>query len=194
MNPLDWLLAILLAYSVIRAAIRGFFQEAFALGGLVLGFLFACWFYPSLAVELKGLIASPPVAQLAAFLLILLVTMVVAGLIGRLLHRTASAIGLGLVDRLLGALFGFLRGLLLGVGLLLAVTAFLPAAPWIENSRLAPYFLRTAHAVSFVMPSELQRRLSDGIRRIETRPRHWISDPLSHLPASSPKEAPTSET
>ena len=54
MNALDWLLVILLAYSVVRAFLRGFFQEAFALGGLILGFLFACWFYRSLAAQPQG--------------------------------------------------------------------------------------------------------------------------------------------
>lgn len=174
MNPLDWLLAILLTYSVVRAVVRGFFQEAFALGGLILGFLFACWFYRPLAVDLKGLINSPQIAQLAAFLLILAGTMIVASLIGKLLRHTASAIGLGFADRLLGALFGLLRGALLGVALLLAVAAFLPSAPWVENSLLAPYFLRAAHAVSFVMPSDLKLRLLDGLHHIKHTTPDWI--------------------
>jgi membrane protein required for colicin V production len=179
MNPLDWLFATLLAYSVVRAVMRGFFQEAFALGGLIFGFLFACWFYRGLAVELKGLINSPQIAQLAAFLLILAATMIIASLIGKLLRRTASAVGLGFADRLLGALFGLLRGALLGIALLLAVTAFLPAAPWIENSYLAPYFLRAAHAVSFVMPSDLRMRLLGGLNRIQHTTPSWIKHGLS---------------
>jgi membrane protein required for colicin V production len=179
MNPLDWLLAILLTYSVIRAAMRGFFQEAFALAGLILGFLFACWFYRSLAVDLKGLINSPQIAQLCAFLLILAVTMVLASLIGKLLKSTASAIGLGFADRLLGALFGLFRGALLGVVLLLAVTAFLPTAPCIENSLLAPYFLRAAHAVSFVMPSDLRLRLLDGLHGLKHTTPDWIKHSIS---------------
>jgi membrane protein required for colicin V production len=178
MNPLDWLLAILLAYSVVRAVMRGFFQEAFALGGLILGFLFACWFYLTLAVELKGLINSPQLAQLAAFLLILAGTMIIASLIGKLLSRTASAVGLGFIDRLLGALFGLFRGALLGVALLLAATAFLPTAPWIQNSNLAPYFLRAAHAVSFVMPSYLSLRLLDGLNRVMHTTPDWIKQGL----------------
>ncbi len=178
MNPLDWLLAILLAYSVIRAAMRGFFQEAFALGGLILGFLFACWFYRLLAIDLKGLITSPQIAALAAFLLILAGTMILANLLGRILRHTASAIGLGFVDRLLGAVFGLLRGALLGVALLLAVTAFLPRSPWVENSHLDPYFLRAAHAVSFVMPSDLKLRLLDGLDHLKHTTPDWIKEGL----------------
>jgi membrane protein required for colicin V production len=178
MNPLDWLLTILLAYSVVRAAMRGFFQETFALGGLILGFLFACWFYRLLAINLKGLITSLQIAELAAFLLILAGTMIVASLLGRFLRHTASAIGLGFVDRLLGAVFGLLRGALLGVVLLLAVTAFLPRSPWVENSDLAPYFLRAAHAVSFVMPSDLKLRLLDGLDHLKHRTPDWIKQGL----------------
>jgi membrane protein required for colicin V production len=178
MNPLDWLLAILLVYSVVRAAMRGFFQETFALGGLMLGFLLACWFYRLLAIQLKGLITSLQIAELAAFLLILAGTMIVASLLGRILRHTASAIGLGFVDRLLGAVFGLLRGALLGVALLLALTAFLPRSPWVENSHLAPYFLRAAHAVSFVMPSDLKLRLLDGLHHLKHTTPDWIKEGL----------------
>jgi len=178
MNTLDWLLVLLLAYSVVRAFLRGFFREAFALGGLILGFLFACWFYQPLALDLKGLITSTPVTELAAFLLILAGTMILASLLGRLLRHTASAIGLGFVDRLLGAAFGLVRGAFLGVTLLLATTAFLPSAPWIENSLLAPYFLRAAHAVSFVMPSDLKRRLLDGLDHLKHTSPDWIKGSL----------------
>ncbi len=174
MSPLDWLLGILLVYSVTRAAMQGFFREAFALGGLVLGFLFACWYYRSAAIHLKGLINTLPLAEFAAFLLILVATMVVASLLGRLLRSTASAVGLGFFDRLLGALFGLLRGCILGTALLMAFTAFLPTAPWISNSLLAPYFLRAAHAVSFVMPSDLKSRLHDGIEHLKHTAPDWI--------------------
>jgi membrane protein required for colicin V production len=178
MNALDWLLLVLLAYSIIRAVLRGFFEEAFALGGLIFGFLLACWFYKSLATELKGLITSPSIAELTAFLLILTGITILASLLGKILRRTVSAIGLGFLDRLLGATFGLIRGALLGVALLLAVTAFLPSAPWVENSHLAPYFLRAAHAVSFVMPSDLKQRLLDGLNRLKHTTPDWIKTGL----------------
>jgi membrane protein required for colicin V production len=166
MNPLDWLLAILLTYSVIRAAMRGFFREAFALGGLVVGFILACWNFRNLALQLRGLVTSPPLSELLAFILILAACMVIATLLGKLLSKTASAVGLGFLDRLGGAAFGLARGALLGIAILLMMTAFLPASPWVQTSFLAPYFLRANHAVSFVMPYDLQLRLSGGLEHI----------------------------
>jgi membrane protein required for colicin V production len=166
MNPLDWSLAILLAYSIVRATMRGFFREAFALGGLIVGLILACWNFRNLAVQLRGLVNSAQRAELLAFILILVACVIIASLLGKLLSRTASAVGLGFLDRLGGAAFGLVRGTLLGLAILLAMTAFLPASPWLQTSFLAPYFLRANHAVSFVMPYDLQLRFSDGLNRI----------------------------
>lgn len=142
------------------------------------GFLLACWFYPPLAVKLQGLIPPPVVAQLSAFLLILAGCILIAGLMGKLLQSTASAIGLGLVDRMLGGVFGLIRGSLLGAIGLLALAAFLPNSAWLENSRLAPYFLRAIHAVSFLMPSVLNLRLLDGLEPMKHTIPHWINQGL----------------
>jgi membrane protein required for colicin V production len=174
MNPLDWLLTLLLAYSILRAVLRGFLREAFALGGLAAAFLLACWNYENVAIRLQEFLheatLTPPLARFLAFLLILLVVMLVATLLGTLSKRTASAVGLGFFDRLFGALFGLARGVLLGMAVLLALTAFLPSASWIKKSLLAPYFLRATHAVSFVMPSELRNRLLDGLQQMKQTP------------------------
>jgi membrane protein required for colicin V production len=161
-NPLDWFLAALLAYSVIRAMMRGVVREAFALAGLIAGFFLACWNYRDAATHLRGIVNEQPLADLLAFVAILVTVTLVATLIGKLLSRTASAVGLGFFDRLGGAAFGLVRGAVLGLAVLLAVTAFLPTAPWVQTSSLAPYFLRANHAVSFVMPSDLRLRLANG--------------------------------
>lgn len=163
MNPLDWLLALVIVYSVVRAAIRGLAREAFALAGLIVGLFLACWNYPAAAFYLRGLINSQPLADFCAFLLIVAIVMAVATLLGRIVQRTASAVGLSPLDRLGGAAFGLVRGAVLGAVLLLAVTAFLPTAPWVQNSRIAPYLLRGAHAVSFVMPRQLKLQLHEGL-------------------------------
>lgn len=181
MNPLDWLLAILLTYSVVKAAINGFFQEAFALAGLLIGFVLAGWYYRSLAHHLTGLISSQALGQFAAFLLILAGTMLLAALLARLFRRTASLVGLSFMDRLLGGLFGLARGALLGAALLTAFTAFLPEGTWLQTSRMAPYFLQTAHAVSFVMPPDLRGKLRDGLHHLKHTAPGWIkSAPPSH--------------
>ncbi|HEV2576517.1 MAG TPA: CvpA family protein [Acidobacteriaceae bacterium] len=175
MNPLDWMLAVLLVYSTIRAAMRGLVREMFALGGLLVGFVLACWYYREVAQFLRGLVNSEPLADFCAFLLIVSLVMIASTLAGTLVRRAASVVGLSPLDRLGGAAFGAARGLVLAMALLLAVTAFLPTAPWVQGSKFSPYLLRASHAVSFVMPRQLKRQLVEGLDRLKHTTPDWIN-------------------
>jgi membrane protein required for colicin V production len=174
MDLFDWFLIAILAYSTIMAFVRGIILELFSLGGLVAGILIASWNYGHLALFLERLITTPTAAQVVAFLLIAIGVMVLSALVGRALNRTAHVIGLGLFDRLLGGVFGFARGCLLGVAIMMAIAAFLPHSTWIANSQLSSYFLAGAHAVSFVVPHDLQQQILDGAEQIKHNAPHWI--------------------
>lgn len=172
--PFDWLLLAILVYSTIRAFVRGIILELFSLGGLIAGILLASWNYPHVALLLSRFITTPSTAQIIAFFLILIVVMVLCTLLGKILNRTAHAIGLGFFDRLLGAAFGLLRGCLFGVAILMAVAAFLPQSQWLANSQLSPYFLAGAHAVSFVVPHDLRQQILDGAVQLKHNAPDWI--------------------
>src|SRR4030088_2787521 len=121
MNLFDCFLIAVLVYSTIVAFLRGIILELFSLGGLIAGILLASWNYKQVAIILGTLITTPATAEIVAFLFIIIGVMLLCTLIGKALNRTAHAIGLGFFDRLLGALFGFARGCLLGVALLMAI-------------------------------------------------------------------------
>jgi membrane protein required for colicin V production len=174
MNLFDWLLIAILAYSTVMAFLRGIILELFSLGGLVAGILIASWNHNHVALFLGRLITSPATAQIVAFLFIVIGVMVFSALLGKALNRTAHAIGLGFFDRLLGAIFGFARGCLLGVAITMAIAAFLPHSTWIASSQLSSYFLAGAHAVSFVVPHDLQQQILDGAEQIKHSAPHWI--------------------
>lgn len=181
MNFLDWLLIAILAFSAIQAFIRGLVLELFSLGGLICGILLASWNYSRVADRLSGVISNPAAASIVAFLVIAIGVMLIAAVLGRIIHASAHAIGLGFFNRLGGAAFGAVRGCLLGVAILTAVTAFLPAAEWLKNSRLAPYFLAGSHAVSFVVPHDLQQRIRAGGSDLKHNAHDWIkSTPSVH--------------
>ncbi len=174
MNFFDCFLIAMLAYSTIMAFLRGIILEIFSLGGLIAGILIASWNYSHVAAFLSRLITSPATAQITSFFLIVIGVMVLSTLLGKALNRTAHAIGLGFFDRLLGAVFGFARGCLLGVAILMAIAAFLPHSAWAENSLLSPYFLAGAHAVSFVVPHDLQQQILNGAQQLKHNAPDWI--------------------
>lgn len=173
LNPFDWFLLAVVAYSTITAFVRGFFREAFSLAGLVAGILLASWNYPVVGAWLGRWIPWTT-AQIVAFLAIAITVMVVCGIAGKLLHSTAKTIGLGFVDRTIGAVFGLARGCLMGVAILMAAAAFLPKARFIRESALSGYFLAGAHAVSFVLPTNLQAHIREGSLQLQHNPPDWI--------------------
>lgn len=192
-NPLDWMLALLFVHSTVRAMWRGFFREACALVGLCVGFLLACWNFQWVSLYLLSLVNSPQLAQMFGFLLIIFLVMLVAALIGKALRRSADAVGLGFADRVVGGVFGLLRGLALGVALLLALAVFLPASAWLKTSVLAPYFLHADHALSFVMPDDLEHRLVSALDSLKHKEPGWIkSDSTSQTESEANESKVTS--
>ncbi len=174
MNLFDWFLIAVLAYSTIVAFMRGILLEFFSLAGLFAGILLASWNYHSVASVFGRIITNPSIANIIAFFLIVVGVMILCAVTGKVLRRTADAIGLGFFDRLFGAAFGFLRGCLIGVVVIMAIVAFLPKAAWISQSYLAPYFLAGVHAVSFVVPHDLQQQIMDGAAQLKHNAPDWI--------------------
>jgi membrane protein required for colicin V production len=179
LNLFDLLLLVILAWSTVTAFMRGIVLELFSLGGLIAGLLLACWNYQHLASLLAPLLDRffndpASVCNVLAFLVIAIGVMLLSLLAARMIRRSAHTIGLGLFDRLLGGLFGFARGCLLGIAILTATTAFLPHSTQIANSRLTPYFLAGVHAVSFVVPQGLQQQILNGIADIKHNAPDWI--------------------
>src|SRR5450756_1855173 len=175
----DWILVVLLVWSTISAFLRGIIVEVCSLIGLVVGIVVAGWYYHEVADALGQLsrdffVLSSPTWCVLSFLMVAFGVMLVFGLAARAIRRTTQTIGLGFFDRLLGAMFGLIRGCLIGTVLLMAAAAFYPDSIWISNSRLTPYFLDAAHAVSFVVPQGLQQDLLSGITQLKHNAPDWI--------------------
>jgi membrane protein required for colicin V production len=121
--------------------VRGFVRESIALLAW-LGGLWLAWRYaPLVEPMLDGLVGDPPVSTWVARAIIVLSVVVIgwlaaAGLTYILRHSSLSI----MVDRLLGAFFGVLRGaVVVAVFVMLAQTVRLQEANWWNRSRLLPY-------------------------------------------------------
>jgi membrane protein required for colicin V production len=174
MAVVDWVIAAILVVSVLGAAKNGFFVEAFSLAGVVLGLLVASWNFQRLMPWLTQAIHNPAIAEAIAFLAIALAVMVAAGLVGRLLHKTAETIGLGWLDRLVGAAFGLAKGCVVVTLGVMALAAFSPRNGWLDHSRIAPYFLAAAHTTTAVTPQQLGERIRDGVKIIREAQPEWL--------------------
>ncbi len=162
MSGADWIIMVVLFLSVIQAASAGFFQEAFGIAGLVFGYLLAAWNYHLLANHFASY-GAPWLLDIAAFLVIFVLVMFLAGLAGRIARWVLREAGLNFIDRVLGAVLGLLRGCLVVAIVLVSMAAFTPTSAWLRNSQLAPYFLVAGRAAIWVAPSELRARFYQGL-------------------------------
>lgn len=174
MTLVDWIILLLLACAVIGGLVQGFFRSVCSLGGLVLGLVLAAWNYARLAAVLLPVVRVAAVADTIAFLLIALLVMALIGLIGNLLARALRLLGLGWLDALAGAVFGFFQGVLLVVIGILVVVAFFPQVQWIANARLPRMFFGACHVSANVTPSELGQRIRSGLRTWESESPRWM--------------------
>ncbi len=163
MNIADICILLVLLVSVIQAVISGFFQEVFGIAGLVFGYLIAAWQYPRLAGYFAQYVTARWLVEISAFLIIFLGVMLVAGILGRIVHKIAKHAGLSGLDRFLGAIVGFMRGCLTVAIVLLGMTAFAPTSRWLRGSALAPYFLVVGRAAIWVAPSQLRAQFYQGL-------------------------------
>jgi membrane protein required for colicin V production len=174
MALIDWLIVIVLVVSVLSAAKKGFFLEAFSLAGVIVGLLLASWNYQRLLPWMTRWIHSWPAAEALSFLCIALGVMLLAGIAGRVVRWSVHSIGLGWADRLIGAVFGLVKGCVLVTLAILVVAAFLPQATWFRQSRLAPYFLAAARQASVATPNELGERIRQGVIVIQNAQPMWL--------------------
>jgi membrane protein required for colicin V production len=178
-NWVDYVLSAIVLWSTITGFFKGILRTVFGLAGIVAGILLASWNYSTVADMLSRWITPKSTAQVIAFLGIALAMMVIFPIMGKSLRRMAEKAGLGGTDQLLGGAFGFAKGALIGIVLLMAMSAFAPDLDWVSDSQLTPYFLAGAHAVSFVVPNDLKMRITNGAIRLNQHSPVWTNRPLS---------------
>ena len=182
MNWLDVALVIILVGSVASAFSKGFVRESIGLAAAFIGLLCGAWFYRMPGDVLRPYLASREAANLCGFLLIFVGVVLLGWLVGRLVGMMVKVVGLSWLDRVLGAAFGAVRGIIVSVAIITAMVAFAPGSdvksppPSIVNSRIAPYMIDAAHVLTMATPKELRDEFA---RRYEQIKRVW-EDAIKH--------------
>jgi membrane protein required for colicin V production len=174
MQWVDWAILLVMALSVLGGLAQGFFRSVCALGGLLLGLALAAWNYARLAAVILPVVRIKPVASVVAFLLIAILVMALAALLGKILFKMFHHLGLGCIDRLAGAVFGFFQGVLLVTLIVLVTVAFFPEARWLEEARMPRMFFGMCHLSTHMTPTELSERIRQGLKTLEKDSPRWL--------------------
>lgn len=138
----------------------GLVREIVSLLGWLVAFLSASLFAGPLSVHMPDSVPTAELRTVAAFLLIFIAALVVTTLLGIVLSHLVKAVGLGGLDRTLGALFGMARGVLVLVAIaLLAGLTRAPAQPWWRDSFSGAVLVAAALAFKPWLPPTFAERL-----------------------------------
>ena len=153
---LDYTFVIIIVFSTVFALTKGIAREIISLVALAGGFIFAAYSYPTVARVFADYTRTQTLANLLGFLVIFLSIILVGSIAAYVANRFVKMASLEWFDRLLGGVFGFLRGWAVTSIIVLALIAFPVRDNLVAQSQLAPYLLAGARAAVLVVPQELR--------------------------------------
>jgi membrane protein required for colicin V production len=168
-NWLDIVLIAALALSVVGGAAAGFAKVGIGFAAAVAGFFCGLWFYGAAGSFFLPYVSHKGIAGFLGFALIFLAFVIGGALIGKLLGTLFKWTGLSWLDRILGAAFGVVRGLVIAVAIVVALMAFAPTKPprSVVESRFAPYVVGVAQICASLAPREVKDGVYESYERIK---------------------------
>lgn len=141
MNWVDVGVLSVVGLSILIGIFRGFIREALSLVSCGVAIVCGIYFHDAGAEYLSTWISSAPIRSVAAFGLVFVCVLIICSIISHLIGFLVKKSGLSGTDRMLGLIFGFVRGVLI-CGVMLLVVSFSPLKqnPVWRESFMVPQF------------------------------------------------------
>jgi membrane protein required for colicin V production len=158
-NAVDYGIIGLIGMSVFMGILRGFVREAISLitwvAALVIGVL-----YCETASHWLTMISMAGLRMILAFVLLVLITLILGGLLGYFIGRLIKFTGFGVTDRMIGTIFGLARGVaVVSAAVLIASPTPFSKDPLWTGSRLIPRFEPVALWMRDRIPEDILKKV-----------------------------------
>lgn len=161
MVTLDYIVLAIVVISAIFGAFRGFLREVFSVISWILAVWLAWKYAPLLAPKFGGKLKDPVYGLWAARALIFAMIIITGYCLGAVVNHFVRLSMFSGLDRLLGFLLGFARGLVIvGIGIILAQAMRIDDEAWWQQSRLATGLKPVASVLRALAGDHLPSRLA----------------------------------
>jgi len=145
----DIVVCSILGLSLLSSLSKGFVKEVFSLLSYLGGFLLAIKYQGDFALVLTEAISSKPIAKVIAFVIIYVLAYTIISLMGKVIKgMLVSGTKLSMFDRLMGAIVGFGRGMVIVIALTFPLQFFPEIMRTVtKGSETIPYLVK---ALTFV--------------------------------------------
>lgn len=159
MTYVDWIVFAIILLSAGLAWMRGFVRELLSIGGWIAAGVATLLGLPLARPFANEKIGDPLFADIAAGVVIFVVTLILCSIIGHFISKRVQGSMLGPVDRSLGLLFGLVRGGLVVSALALGIDYFWPPPivppPEVANAMTLPMASKGANLLRSFIPASL---------------------------------------
>ena len=168
MNFFDIIVIVILGYCLIRGVFRGLIKELSSIIGVLGGFYAAFTYYPLVAKPLSKWITNTGYLNILSFLILFCGVFIIISILGIIINYLLKIAFLSWLDRILGSVFGAMKGVLIVSVLFIALTAFLPkGTPVIKDSLLSPYVTLVSEKIAKVVSKDMKHAFSAKINTIK---------------------------
>lgn len=170
MTVFDIFVFAIVGASVAAGALRGLVRALITSAGLVVGLLFAAHTYEQAGALLRstGLVESVETSHAGGFLLVVGVVLILGFAVGELVRAGLRRARLEWFDRVLGAFFGFVRGVAVCSVVYLALTAFPVRLESVARARTAPALAEGARMLAVCTTGDMRARFLAQYHRVFT--------------------------
>jgi len=156
----DYLVLFVLTASLIISLIRGLVKEMLSLAGWIVAFVVANAYGAALAALLPEAIPGEVIRLMLAFIVLFIGVRLLMGLLSMAVGALIEAGGLTVADRLLGAIFGLGRGLVIVLAaVILCGMTSIPQQDFWKHALLSPWAEDGARTVKPFLPSALAQHV-----------------------------------
>lgn len=155
---IDLLIIGVIALSALTGLFRGVVKEIIALIIWILAVWIAYQYSPRFSSLLKNYIHDPTAQTVVVFILIVLVVLILGAIINGIIGFVLKKSGLGVIDKILGMVFGFVRGVFI-VSVVLATVKMtsLPYEQYVKKSSMCAAVDPAVKWVSQYIPALIAR-------------------------------------
>jgi len=166
-NVLDIVMLIVLSLSIIFGIIKGFIRELLSLAFFIIAVVLAALYYSDVGKWLGDPVKDKDIANFIGFILIFTTVLIIGTLITYFTKSIFTIGPLKSIDKILGGLFGLVRGILIASIIVFALVAFPVNDSLVLNSRLSPYIMKTIDVVMNFVPLKYRQKFKPPIRDLE---------------------------